>query len=50
VNGFQSYFLWGPGDGPGDVVMPDRMRVPITLCRGLKVPMLDLRLAPVHVT
>lgn len=67
VSGFQNYFLWGPGDRSGDVViavnvperslvpwfervetraivecelcMPDRMRVPITLCRGLRVPM-----------
>jgi len=67
VSGFQNYFLWGPGDGSGDVViavnvpeqslvpwfdrvetraivecdlcMPDRRRVPVTLCRGLEVPM-----------
>jgi 4-amino-4-deoxy-L-arabinose transferase-like glycosyltransferase len=69
VSGFQNYFLWGPGNGSGDVViavnvpeewlrpwfdrvetratvecdlcMPDRMRVPIILCRGLKVPLRD---------
>jgi hypothetical protein len=69
VSGFQNYFLWGPGDGSGEIViavnvpekflrpwfervepraivgcdlcMPDRMRVPITVCRGLKVPMRD---------
>ena len=67
VSGFQNYFLWGPGDGSGEVViavnvpeqslvpwfdrvetraivecdlcMPDRRRVPVTLCRGLEVPM-----------
>jgi hypothetical protein len=69
VSGFQNYYLWGPHDASGDVViavnvpepelapwfervetratvacdpcMPDRRRTPITVCRGLKVPMRD---------
>ena len=66
VSGYQNYYLWGPGDGSGEVViavnipeeflapwfervetratvscdycMPDRMRMPIAVCRGLAVP------------
>ncbi|TMB17082.1 MAG: glycosyltransferase family 39 protein [Deltaproteobacteria bacterium] len=67
VSGYQNYYLWGPGNGSGEVViavnipeeylkpwfervetratvecdycMPDRMRMPITVCRGLEVPL-----------
>lgn len=70
ISGHQNYYLWGPGDYSGELMltinipaealrpwfrsvelaatvecqycMPDRVRVPIYLCRGLKVPLPEL--------
>jgi len=70
ISGHQNYFLWGPRDASGEVLvavripqkwlqpwctqldevevvecrycMPDRQRIAVSICRGLKVPLTEL--------